>query len=147
MFLSKLGLVQDHGDTDTALIQDLLACFHHTETDMTIFFRALAKLVPEKPQTWVETLADSFYDLADFKLNHVSQMQRWLEQYTARIQQEGEPLNVRAAKMNAVNPKYVMRNYLAQLAIDDAEEGDPTKIKTLIINDPLIKCMLIYVER
>ena len=34
--------------------------------------------------------------------------------------------------MNAVNPKYVMRNYLAQIAIDAAEQGEFEKVKELL---------------
>ena len=55
----------------------------------------------------------------------------WLRAYLMRTRQEGRPADERRAAMNAVNPKYVLRNYLAQLAIDKAEAGDPSLIHEL----------------
>lgn len=51
-------------------------------------------------------------------------MVAWLRRWIARVSEDGVPDAVRRARMDAVNPKYVLRNYLAQLAIDDATKGD-----------------------
>ena len=45
---------------------------------------------------------------------------------------EGSSNDTRKENMNKVNPKYVLRNYLAQLAIDDAEKGDFSLVNTLL---------------
>ena len=55
----------------------------------------------------------------------------WLEHYRARLQKDGRGLDERRAQMLARNPKYILRNYLAQQAIDAAEQGDYAEIETL----------------
>ena len=55
-----------------------------------------------------------------------------MRQYLARIAQDGEDDEVRRATMNRANPKYVLRNYLAQMAIDKAATGDATLIHELL---------------
>ena len=56
----------------------------------------------------------------------------WLERYAARVEQDDVPAAQRVARMNRANPKYVLRNYLAQQAIDAANEGDPSLIERLL---------------
>ena len=56
----------------------------------------------------------------------------WLRLYAARLQEDGEVPEVRRRRMNSVNPRYVLRDYLAQLAIDKAEDGDPSKVIDLL---------------
>ncbi|HRO72449.1 MAG TPA: protein adenylyltransferase SelO family protein, partial [Saprospiraceae bacterium] len=48
----------------------------------------------------------------------------WLETYLIRLKQETVASQVRKSEMSKVNPKYVLRNYMAQLAIEAAESGD-----------------------
>ena len=132
MFLKKLGLTQDRGDADTTLIQNLLRCMQSTETDMTLFFRALAKLEVNEPASWLAQLKHVYYDPEDFERHHQEAMNDWLSAYGQRVNEEGLSDDERQKSMNAINPKYVMRNYLAQLAIDLAEEGDGSKVKELL---------------
>ena len=57
----------------------------------------------------------------------------WLQAYAKRAAEDVNlPAAVRAQKMHAVNPRYVLRNYLAQLAIDDAEQGDFSLVSELL---------------
>ena len=56
----------------------------------------------------------------------------WLRVYTARLRDEGVPEGMRRTRMNQVNPKFVLRNYLAQEAIDQAEAGDYERILQLL---------------
>jgi len=55
----------------------------------------------------------------------------WFETYAKRLELESISFEERAAKMNQVNPKYVLRNYMAQLAIEAADKGDNTLINEL----------------
>ena len=61
----------------------------------------------------------------------VAAYDRWLEDYRARLVQESSDGAERAARMNRVNPKYVLRNHLAQAAIEKAQAGDFAEIETL----------------
>ena len=132
MMLSKLGLQDDKGDADTELFNSLDEQLQVTETDMTIFYRALATLDVDAALMDVTKIKDAFYNLDDFQSNHQESWCAWLEKYQTRLKLEGRSLEERKAQMNAVNPKYVMRNYLAQVAIDDAEKGSFNKVKELL---------------
>ena len=55
----------------------------------------------------------------------------WFKELKEYVQKEGETQNERAEKMNLVNPKYVLRNYMAQLAIEAADEGDYSVLNEL----------------
>ena len=59
-------------------------------------------------------------------------MQEWLGDYLDRLAKDGQSFKERQAAMNAVNPKYVFRNYLAQQAIDKAEAGDYSMVNELL---------------
>jgi uncharacterized protein YdiU (UPF0061 family) len=56
----------------------------------------------------------------------------WLRRYLKRVHEDGIDDATRKARMNQVNPKYVLRNYLAQMAIDKAEQGDYTLVNELL---------------
>lgn len=125
MMASKLGLVR----ADEALVNDLLANLAAVETDMTIFFRTLADAPPHLA---VEPAVQAaLYTKTDW--NQVSQQWlAWAQRYGSANAENGLPEDQRRRSMNAGNPRYVMRNYLAQLAIDDAERGDYAKTRELL---------------
>lgn len=79
-------------------------------------------------------LQDAYYTEPDASL--VSETGRWLRRYIARSRESlaapNESMQTRRARMSSVNPKYVLRNYLAQQAIDRAENGDFSEIETLL---------------
>jgi uncharacterized protein YdiU (UPF0061 family) len=127
-FAAKLGFRQWlHDDVD--LLEDLFELMHRAEIDMTEFFRSLARLDIEQPN--IDVVRESFYR-EDLRQRLASDMARWLARYAVRLQQDEEPAERRLARMNAANPRYVLRNYLAQQAIDRAEQGDPKMIHALL---------------
>lgn len=136
---AKLGLRSFDPATDMELFNELLTILQLVETDMTIFYRKLARL-PITDQAEKETmgedrltpLLDAYYDPTTLTTEYRSRMGSWLDQYALRVRRDGTSDAKRAARMNAVNPKYVLRNYLAQLAIDQAESSDYTLVNDLL---------------
>ncbi|MFN9719662.1 MAG: protein adenylyltransferase SelO [Planctomycetota bacterium] len=150
MLLSKLGLVQGDRDADKQFTDDLLTILQMVETDMTIFYRRLADLPLVKTELqneaplrqrnpsvpaehpWLSLLSDAWYRAEELTSDYLQTLLSWLDRYRRRCQDEGLSDTVRRERMNLVNPKYVLRNYLAQLAIDKAEAGDASMIMELL---------------
>ena len=127
MLAAKLGLRAYEERLADGLF-DLLAL---TETDMTLFFRQLA-LVPSaaaSPDTLLALLEPAWYTPAAVTEAKRERMLAWLASYQASLREERRDDAERRAAMNAVNPLYVLRNYLAQEAIDLAETGDYSRVE------------------
>ncbi|WP_299128129.1 protein adenylyltransferase SelO [uncultured Winogradskyella sp.] len=122
MMRSKLGLhVQNKNDYE--LINQLENCLTLHEVDMTIFFRLLSHYKQDNPQLGLEIVKDAFYKFETIKDHILKQWTVWFNFYDKRLQVEHLTDQERQDQMNMVNPKYVLRNYMAQLAIDDANKG------------------------
>ena len=129
MFASKLGLEALDQDGDDALLAELLEILQAEETDMTIFFRNLSKVSPQATDDeLIAPLKPAFY--ADPPAAHLERLAAWTKRYVERVQQI--PAARRAQTMNRANPKYVLRNYLAQQAIDGLEKGDASVLERLM---------------
>ncbi len=132
-FAAKLGLRRL--DPQDALLDELLNCLQRLETDYCISFRCLARMpFVSDPQAQpqpadVDLLAPAFY--AEPSAQDREAWLAWLQQYHARLQCDGLPVEDRRPTMDAVNPKYVLRNYLAQQAIEAAQLGDTRELETL----------------
>jgi len=124
----KLGL-RECRDDDMALMQSLHALMHSAEVDMTIFFRVLADVDLSAPT--LEPLRDAFYNAAKMEQAEAD-FDAWLARYAARVIADGSTSDERRARMHAANPKFVLRNYLAQQAIDRAGQGDEAGISELL---------------
>jgi uncharacterized protein YdiU (UPF0061 family) len=142
---TKLGLDGFEADTDEALMSDLFGVLQLAETDMTIFHRRLADVrvstaegaAPESSDRIPAPLLDAYYRPEQLTADVTRQIVEWVDRYRHRIRRDGTPDDVRRTRMDAVNPKYVLRNYMAQLAIDEAtptdgDEGDPGLIHELL---------------
>ncbi len=145
MMALKLGFKNFEGSADEALIEELLEILVLVETDMTIFFRKLADISgdaasdqsadPTGDGKLITPLLAACYDLDDAEgvdAVYRQRLGRWISAYIARIRRDGFSDEVRRARMNSVNPKYVLRNYLAQQAIDRAEQGDHSLLHELL---------------
>lgn len=128
MMASKTGLTFNNKQSDIEIFEALESVLQQTPTDMTIFYRLLATL-PKQALSWQGHLTEAFYP--EFTGSHWQAMNEWLIRYKERVEQESTTVAERKIKMNQVNPKYVLRNYLSQLAIEDAERGNLDKLKTL----------------
>lgn len=127
MMNDKLGL-GPVTDGDEQLVGALLDLLPRTETDMTLFFRGLAQ-VPAAGGTLdaealVAPIADAYYVPEQLTGELLDDTVAWLERYRTRARATGLSDVDRARHMNQVNPLYVLRNYLAQLAIDAAQDQD-----------------------
>ncbi|WP_397363066.1 YdiU family protein [Olleya sp. R77988] len=122
MMRSKLGLMTET-ETDAALIFGLEEILQLTETDMTIFFRSLSQFSSNKPLKGIDVVKEAFYVMSEVTGEIKTKWEAWFQQYAKRLIEEQSSPETRKQKMNAVNPKYVLRNYMAQLAIDEANKG------------------------
>ena len=135
----KLGLQSFKPDLDDSLVGGLLEILQLAETDMTIFYRRLASCdLDAKPvdqiadTTFIQPLLDAYYVPEQLTPETTARIAAWLRRYHDRLREDGTDNETRRKRMNAVNPKYVLRNYLAQLAIDKAEQGDPSLVHDLL---------------
>lgn len=126
----KLGL-RDCGDEDLALMDALRELMRAAEIDMTLWFRTLSDLDHTSPEPSLQPFADAFYS-PERRAEHEPALLAWLARYRARIAVDALAADERSARMRAANPRYVLRNYLAQQAIDRAEQGDLDGVHELL---------------
>jgi len=138
MMANKLGLNEFTPESDAKLFSELQALLAEAETDMTIFYRKLTLLdVEESVETLtdeqlLEPILDAWYRLDALTDDYKLRFANWLRKYMLRLQNAGVKQIDKEKRMNAVNPKYVLRNYLSQLAIDKAEQGDYSLVNELL---------------
>ncbi|MFT6985398.1 MAG: hypothetical protein ACJAT7_001207 [Psychromonas sp.] len=142
MMAEKLGFKAFQGQSDLQMFHALEQLLSAVETDMTIFYRLLANVPNEldlqSHDQWLKLFAPCYYDLQKLDNKYLDDFSLWLTGYLKRINVDGLTQRARAQKMNRVNPKYVLRNYLAQQAIELAEQGDFSEILKLqmILKNP-----------
>lgn len=130
MMQSKLGLkIEDKNDVH--LVEELETVLQLSETDMTIFFRNLSNLKKSKTEDWFSIVEKAFYRTDEISGNIKERWTNWFKTYGERLVTESLDDEDRKTYMNTINPKYVLRNYIAQLAIDDADKGNYTLIDEL----------------
>ena len=131
MMSAKLGLVSKN-QADVALFSDLEKVLELTEVDMTIFYRLLSEIKKsESPEVVLAKLEKAFYKPEELRETIKAQWVSWIKSYTERLTLETVEDIYREKIMKQANPKYVLRNYMAQLAIDASDKGDYTIIEEL----------------
>jgi serine/tyrosine/threonine adenylyltransferase len=125
---AKFGLT-DARPEDDELIRDFLGLLQGSRADYTIVFRELAAFSSEAA-TPNEQLREHFLNRERFDA--------WAVRYRDRLRSEQSRDDERRARMHRVNPKYVLRNYLAQQAIEKAQQKDFSEIDRLftLLQDP-----------
>ena len=125
---AKLGFA-DRLPGDTVLIDALFTLLQESHADFTLFFRRLCDLDWRDGDADAdvarpgEAVRDLFVDRERFDA--------WAVDYRARLGQESRDGHARRVAMRAVNPRYVLRNHLAEQAIVRARDGDYGEIETL----------------
>jgi uncharacterized protein YdiU (UPF0061 family) len=108
---------------DAKLIDRLFELMAVSRVDFPYFFRQLSSVTLSQAHQ-DDALRDLFIDLSGFDA--------WLSEYRQRLRLENSEDTLRKQAMNKVNPKYVLRNYLAQIAIDKAQNKDFSEVKNLL---------------
>ena len=124
----KLGLAECR-DSDVALMETLRGLLARAEVDMTLFFRGLMDVDPMAPD--LAPMAQAFYD-PEKRESDAGAFAAWLAQLTERWADDPLRADGRRERMRLANPRYVLRNYLAQQAIDRAHEGDLAGVHELL---------------
>lgn len=144
MMAGKLGLRKYDPETDSQLCNELFGILAMVETDMTIFFRRLSRFDVThnnfnrrigKADTSNEIptfLMDAYYMPEALTEEYRRRMTSWLSAYSDRLGRDNLSHELKRREMNRINPKYVLRNYMAQLAIDDVEKGDFSLVNELL---------------
>lgn len=142
MMLDKLGLSQSISNQEArACLEALDLVWPEQEIDMTIFFRLLSHI----PNNWLKIENDgeavsifkksvqpAFYD-PEFSLGTPTpRLDAWLTVYRSLLQRDNRSAEQRREAMQHCNPKYVLRNFLAQEAIEAAEKGDISPLNELM---------------
>ena len=130
MMLAKIGISDSQPD-DLNLINQLTENLRKTATDMTLFFRNLANFDPNHPLDHIALILNDSYSSADGFEQNSFQWKKWLNEYSVRLKGSGKTGVDRKNEMNRINPKYVLRNYMAHLAIEAADQGDYSVIDEL----------------
>lgn len=114
----KMGLITVE-EEDYKLMVEILQVLSHLSIDYTFFWRKLCDYKIGKKE--------SFQDIWDY-YGHREELITWLDKYSARLQREHSEDEARKERMKKNNPKYVLKNYIAQEVIQDVEEGRSEKL-------------------
>ncbi len=120
-------------DGDVELVNELFALLSRTETDYVLFFRNLS-LVPlvGTDEEMVGALMDAYYQPEELVESLLADTVSWLRRWALRVVEGGVSQGERVARTNALNPRFVLRNWIAQEVIDAADAGDASLISELL---------------
>ncbi len=127
-------------DEDSGSVEALFAALQAAEIDQVLFFRDLAKVATGSSDDMdglgdrelLAPIEDAWYRAEDLSGPAGTQMAAWLRTWGVRARDSGLTDTERRVRMDGLNPRFVLRNYLAQEAIDAAEAGDPAAVIELL---------------
>jgi uncharacterized protein YdiU (UPF0061 family) len=122
MMANKLGIFID-SNASPKLISDLKDLMSKSEIDMTIFYRQLSNEIKDF-NAFSKVIQLSSYQTIESMENQMQNWKKWFDSFQSVLASEKIESQERILAMRLINPKYVLRNYMAQLAIDDAEKND-----------------------
>ena len=123
MMASKVGL-RDWSIIGKDFFKTLEKNLTQSEIDYTLFFRELSCVGNSSAEKFWEIVQKASYFEVEEIAKHKENWMKWHTEYLDYLVAEGTDEHERITAMKLVNPKYVLRNYMAQLAIDEAEKGD-----------------------
>jgi serine/tyrosine/threonine adenylyltransferase len=131
MTCAKFGFIDDTDESQDIMAEGY-AMLTECELDYTLFFRALAALPDALPidVDVVSMLGDLSYDAAKLDA-HRAAFETWIRRWHASVT-DADTHAARRVRMNAVNPRFVLRNYIAQQAIELAQQGDESMVRGLL---------------
>jgi uncharacterized protein YdiU (UPF0061 family) len=137
MTARRLGWGEPRPAEDVPLVNELHALLGRTETDYLIFLRNLADVPLDPhgelgPEALVAPLREAYYAPDDLHGDLLDATVAWLRAWSRRVVAGGLDDATRTARMRAANPRYVLRNWIAQELIDAAEQGDAAPIAELL---------------
>jgi serine/tyrosine/threonine adenylyltransferase len=135
MMATRLGWGTHRGLADDQVTQHLWGVFGSTEVDQVIFYRRLA-LVPTSPNSTddelLSPLEPAWYQPDEIDGEVRNGLVKWLRAWGSRAAASGLCDTERVAAMNSTNPKFVLRNYLAQQIIDAATGGNYEPLQEML---------------
>jgi len=126
MLAAKFGLL---AWKDADLVESIFDLMQRAEVDMSEFFRALAEIKQDAPK--LEILSTAFYQQHLYE-GHSDLFDTWLKRYAERLRSQTDTDAARRTRMNQVNPRFILRNYLTQQAVEAIDLGDLSMIERLM---------------
>lgn len=124
----KLGLPADNPQA-LDLMRRLQGWMQAAEVDMTLFFRTLSEQAADDLRP--DSFSESFYS-QEKRLAHADALNTWLADYRSALEHSAQSETDRSRICRAANPRFILRNWLVQSAIEQAEQGDESAIHSLL---------------
>lgn len=130
---AKLGLAAISGPEDWALVEELFELMRSDEVDFPIFFDQLSRVSPGS-SSWSDLgeIHAAFYNIEEMDAERRTYWSHWFAKYQSRTDRDPLSPGERQARMRTANPRFVLRNYLVQLAIDDLMAGSRKRFDRLL---------------
>ena len=128
LFCQKLGLTKSE-DGDKELIELLLKAFYASNADFNQSFRDMSETNIEDWSNCKNSCSSGNWGL--LKLGSTKRFKEFVKMYETRLMKEESSEEKRMDLMQKMNPKYVLRNWMAQSAIEKAEKDDFSEVEIL----------------